>query len=343
MNLIELYVNEVGRHLPQKNRSDIEAEIRSVLQDMLDERVKQTGQAVNDDMILDILREYGSPEKVAASYQGERHLIGPRLYPTFEKVLFTIWPITVILALVGMGISLSLSHSTARDVIGIISESFWSMIGSVISTLGILVLIFAILERTVPEFQLKTRDVKEWDPRSLKKVSPPDQVKPVELLVEIFFAGLAIMIFNFFPEVIGFTPSLNSVVETGTWQTVVFTSLLSETFLKYIPFLTGIWGLTILLNGILIQRGHWDRWSRLFSVCIHAMGIVIAIFMLSGPSLVADNLFLFQSEGTTILGTLIDQIIRVGLGLSILFGGLDMIKMLLGLVRGRISPALGIK
>ncbi len=41
MNLIDIYVSEVGRQLNQKNRSDIEAEIRSTLQDMLDENVQE--------------------------------------------------------------------------------------------------------------------------------------------------------------------------------------------------------------------------------------------------------------------------------------------------------------
>ena len=30
MSLIDRYIAEVGRHLPEKNRSDIEAEIRAV-------------------------------------------------------------------------------------------------------------------------------------------------------------------------------------------------------------------------------------------------------------------------------------------------------------------------
>ena len=38
MKLIESYVAEVGKHLPRKNRLDIEAELRSTLEDMLEDR-----------------------------------------------------------------------------------------------------------------------------------------------------------------------------------------------------------------------------------------------------------------------------------------------------------------
>jgi hypothetical protein len=38
MSLIDRYIAEVGRHLPEKDRSDIENEIRTMVDDMIDER-----------------------------------------------------------------------------------------------------------------------------------------------------------------------------------------------------------------------------------------------------------------------------------------------------------------
>ena len=85
MNLIDKYIAEVGKHLPRKNRADIEAEIRSTLEDMLEERKQATGE-VEDKAVIELLKEYGAPRDVAASYTGPRYLIGPRVYPTFELV-----------------------------------------------------------------------------------------------------------------------------------------------------------------------------------------------------------------------------------------------------------------
>src|SRR5258706_14658181 len=87
MNLLDRYVTEVGNHLPRKGRADIEAEIRSTLQDMLDDRSQATGQPIDEAMMGAVLKEYGAPTKVAATYQTPRYLIGPRLYPIFELVL----------------------------------------------------------------------------------------------------------------------------------------------------------------------------------------------------------------------------------------------------------------
>ena len=128
MNLMELYISEVGRRLPKKTRADIEAEIRSALQDLLDERSRAAGKPADEEMVLAVVKEYGDPEKVAASYEGERYLIGPQLYPTFIKVVFTVLPITVILALIGLGISLSITHSTAVDWIQLIAQTIGNLI-----------------------------------------------------------------------------------------------------------------------------------------------------------------------------------------------------------------------
>src|SRR5512147_1988535 len=86
MNLIDKYIAEVGKHLPRKNRADIEAEIRSTLEDMLEEWSQGKGSA-DEAMVLEILKEYGSPREVAAKYKTHQYLIGPRLFPTFEMVL----------------------------------------------------------------------------------------------------------------------------------------------------------------------------------------------------------------------------------------------------------------
>src|SRR5687768_7406766 len=96
MNLIDKYIAEVGKHLPRQQRRDIEAEIRSTLEDMLEERKQAQGTA-DDTMVIELLKEYGAPRKVAESYTGPRYLIGPRMYPIFELVTRIV--VTVLFAL----------------------------------------------------------------------------------------------------------------------------------------------------------------------------------------------------------------------------------------------------
>lgn len=115
MNLIDIYITEVGKYLPQKSRHDIQEEIRSALQDMVDDRSQQTGRPVDEDLTVEVLREFGSPEKVAASYLPERYLVGPRLFPAFLKTAQIVLPIIGILALIGLGFSLGKANLSFQN------------------------------------------------------------------------------------------------------------------------------------------------------------------------------------------------------------------------------------
>ena len=113
MNLIERYTAEVGKHLPRKMRADIETEIRSTLEDMLEERSQKAGRPTDDEMVKDLLKEYGAPDKVAATYLPERYLIGPKLFPIFTLVLKIVFSVLTALALIGFGIHFGQSEMTA--------------------------------------------------------------------------------------------------------------------------------------------------------------------------------------------------------------------------------------
>ena len=343
-NLIDIYVSEVGRRLPRKTRADIEAEIRSILQDMLEERSQKTGKPVDEEMTLDVLKAYGAPEKVASTYLGDRYLIGPRLYPIFMLVLRVVLMVTGILAAIGLGVAVYQTTLTSLNAFETILKAIANFATSVMIALGNIVLIFAILEWALFRAGAKV-DVKglpkekEWDPRSLIKVSTPNQVKMGETIVEIVGCFAAIVIFNFYPQIIGFSPSLNSVFENGNWSSVTFAPLLSEAFFYYVPFLTLVWASTIILNIVLLRMGHWTTLTRVFVIGLKVINILIAGAMLAGPSLIAATTgaltnALGDAEAARILMTMITQGVRVVLWLAIIGGSIDVIRMIYRTIAG---------
>lgn len=346
MNLIDIYLSEVGRYLPWKGRADIQAELRSTLEDLVEERARQSGQAAdNEDLILQVLEEYGDPEKVARSYRGEQYLIGPRLYPVFEKIIWIVLPIMLVLSLIGSAVSLTGLQVEARELPAVIGAVLGNLIGAVITTVGSIAVIFAILERFVPEFRPKPEE-KAWEARSLLKVSPPDRVKPVELIVEIFLIIVGLVIFNFFPQLINIGYSNNGswwiglvAVNAGhAWER----SLLSEAFFRYLPYLNLLWGATIVFDVLLLQRGRWEVWSRWSLIGLKALGIVLAAVMLAGPSLIGVTVeslraagFPADEEAIRSLVIIMNQGVRLALILAILFNGLDVVQAMLRLFRDR--------
>ena len=68
MDLIDRYIEEVGRFLPRKIRSDVQRELRSTLEDSLESRLANGRDDDAETTQLALLTELGHPEELAASY-----------------------------------------------------------------------------------------------------------------------------------------------------------------------------------------------------------------------------------------------------------------------------------
>src|SRR5262245_30812836 len=86
MDLIDRYVVEVARHLPAKDAEDVAKELRSLLGDAVEARAARTGRPNDEALAVEVLREFGEPEVVAARYRVPKHLIGPDWYSIFKSV-----------------------------------------------------------------------------------------------------------------------------------------------------------------------------------------------------------------------------------------------------------------
>ena len=345
MNLIDTYIAEVGRHLPRKNRRDIEAEIRSALQDLLDERKQETGKPIGDEMIFEVLNEYGDPEKVAASYEPERYLIGPRLYPAYVKVLQIVLPISAVLSLLGLGISLGQIPLSVENIFETIFTSLAEFLATLISAVGSITILFAILQWTLPDFKERPR---RWDPRSLLKVKSPDTIKTGSVVTDIIFTALAILLFNFFPQLVNIGYYSNGQWWVGFLVTnpsqILTTTLLSDAFFTYLPTLDILWGLTIALSVILLSLGSWQGWIRWFALALRIMAIGLAATMLAGPSLIAVTTESLLASGfpdplaAKILVNFLQQGAVVGLVVTIIFNCVESAKLILRLTGKNLPP-----
>lgn len=343
MNLLDTYISQVGKHLPAKSRADIEAEIRSVLEDMLEERSKAVGRPIDDGMTLEVLKEYGDPEGVAASYLPERYLIGPRLFPVFLMVVRIVLPIMGVLALIGLGVSLGRVELSVAGFVMTIVQAVAEFFNAMIAALGTLVLIFAVIERFAPNARQFSP---EWDPRSLLKVSPPDQIKMAEPIVEIVFTVAALLIFNLYPQLIGigYIDSANYWFGIGTesapgWR---FIPLLSDAFFRYLPFFNVLWCLQIVLDALLLRDKQWSLPTRWFQIALKAGSIGVAAAMLAGPSIIGVTAQTLAGNGpmpvetAELLVTLMQQFVKVALVLAIIGSAVEIVKHLIRVLKQQV-------
>jgi hypothetical protein len=352
MSLIDRYIAELGKHLPMKNRTDIQKEIRSTLEDMLQDRCQKTGSEASEQMIVELLKEYGNPEDVAFSYLPERTLIGPQLYPIFSLVCWIALSVLAAVLLITMGIGLFTTHLTAMEMLKGVGNLILELASSLIAAFGWIVVTFIILERVfglkevrvkvkgkileqIPGIQLETPEEKAaWDPRDLPQVEDVEKFSFPGLVAEIVFTVIAMVMFNFFPQVIGFGFLLNN-----NWT---FLQLLSESFFRYMPYINGLWGLQIILNLILLRQGRWQIPTRWLRFGLTVLGIALAAMMLAGPDLVVSNVEAIQAAGAQFSAdaarilTLIPRLLsKVVLAIIILTNGIDLLKSLLREVTGK--------
>ena len=277
MNLIDKYIAEVGKHLPRKQRVDIEAEIRSTLEDMLEERKQADGQ-ISEEQVVGLLKEYGAPREVAESYTGPRYLIGPRVFPIFELVTRIVLIVLFAIALAGLGLSLAGSSLTEPEFLKRIGESALDLLGGLITVFGNLVLAFAILERVLPAKQFEEEE--EWDPAELAREPDPDRVKFGEQIFETFFLIVFLVLFNLYPGAIGI-----GFFNENDW--VFISPILTEAFFSYLPWLNILILLQLGFNIFLLRSGWWNNGLRVANIALELAGIALAVAMLRGPELAA--------------------------------------------------------
>ncbi|MFZ0531958.1 MAG: hypothetical protein WAM09_02170 [Anaerolineales bacterium] len=300
--IIDRYLAAVSEILPTKLRKDTVTEIRSLIQDALDERSKTEGRAPDDEMMVAVLKQFGPPESIVAPYLPERYLIGPSMFPTFILVLRIALPIIAVLSLVGFWIGYNQAVSiTGVELMTNLVKSLGNALSAVVQSFGNIVLIFAILQWVLPEFKTKA---KEWDPRNLKAISQPDKIKRGELIVEIVFSLVGLIIFTFYLDRVGIYNNIN-----GLWT---FTPILTTAFNAYIPWLDLFWVLTILLDALVLRKGSWNIGSRLFSILMSAFSIAIAAsFMTHIQYLYTLKGAMGQLGAEGILQSLVNQILIV--------------------------------
>lgn len=288
MKLIDRYIANVGRHLPQKSRTDIEKEIRSTLEDMLEDRSAQTNKPVDEEMTVQVLKEFGHPRKVAASYMPDRYLIGPQLYPYFIMVIKWALLVAFGVGLIRLSIGVIQAGPTVDAIVRSIVDSFLSMGGIAITALGNVTLIFAIIERALPDLKELSLD---WDPRSLPEEAPTqsEAVNVPETVTEIVFTLIGVLIFNFYPQILGM-----GFMQNGEW---VFIPLLSAAFFQYLPWINLLSGLEIVKGFVLLRQERWQPVTYWFSVVIDILQIGMLYAIATGPSVVGLTAANLQAAG----------------------------------------------
>ena len=290
MELIELYIQEVIRRLPEKNRADIALELQSTIEDMLPE--DHTEQDVKA-----VLLKLGDPVTLASGYRDRpMHLIGPRYYDVYISLLKMILPIAAVIsliALVGDNPFRETGITVMEAILKIIGKGISGIISTGIQVFFWLTLSFAILERldTSKDQSPVTKDLKPWTPENLKDIPNISKIKAVPM-IEVFASLLGLSVFAalYFNaanllgvyekrngSLIFVTPSFNQDVLNSYWLLVSCVIIMGALLAIYKLFL-----------------GRWTLKLAFFHAIYQLLYTLTFIIIISNPDLLNPEFLAYQ-------------------------------------------------
>jgi len=342
MELVERYVYAVGRHLPRKMRADVEPELHSLLLDSVESRSEESGQPATDELIAEVLKEFGPPRKMATSYMPQpQYVVGPQLFPVYLLVLTIVACVLAAMQAFGFMVAVAGVPLFSAEAGRLFGSGLLNLGASLLSAIGSITLTFYILERVIPHASLE-EDV-EWDPTKLPasvrvndRISVPGQVVTICIML-----GLLIL-FNFFPQVIGVYNYSN-----GEWT---FSPMLAPTFRHFMPWFNVAWLGTLAMSVWLLVRGRWEPAMRWADLAREIFSAIVLLMVATGPSLVgagagisANDLIQALGNAAEAVATGVDMSIRTACGIAFVVVCVGALAKLLQLVRAPGKPLVEFK
>jgi hypothetical protein len=270
-DLVERYIHEVGRYLPQKERADIQAELRSQIQDQLEDRF---GGAASEADVAAVLTELGDPRRMAASYGSAQYLVGPALYPAMMLVLRRGWvlipPIVVIVRVLA-----TLLDEAPRGLVELLVETALGAAQATFIFSAIVVLIFAIIERSGEDLDALTGKEKAFDPLALPEVNDPAAVDRFDAVFNAALGAFVALALLYFLQVGGLTLRVN-LADPGEVTPVP------------VPWLVALIAITaaqVVLYLVALLRNRWSGGLYLAHLALEIAGAIAAYFVILQPAL----------------------------------------------------------
>lgn len=271
-DLTDRYVGATLRSIPEKQKRDIEAELRASIEDAIEVRMA----AGEDTRTAErtVLQTLGDPDRLAAGYtEHPGHLIGPEHFFVYKRLLavlmITVVPIvTAIVAilqvLAGADIGSVFAQAVRIAISLVLHIAFWTTLA------------FAVIERSGG----KDRTA-EWSVDGLPALPGVGSVKPGETIASIAFLVFVI-------AAIIFSRNVSPVAaDDGTAITVFDPEMWSFWF----PYFVAVLTFEIIFEAVKYRVGRWTWPLASANLALNALFAVPAIYLLKTEQLFNPEFF----------------------------------------------------
>lgn len=321
MRMIELYIQEVTRRLPEKSREDIALELRSTIEDMLPDNYTEKE-------VKSVLEKMGNPAILASGYLDRpMHLIGPRYFDIYINLLKMILPIAAVISLISFIADTIISYSGEEAVLNIILNAvgfgIWRILSTGVQVFFWLTVVFAIIERTDHRKSQTplTACFKEWTPEDLNNIPyiPKEKAIPkVDVFLGLIWTAIwASVYFN--------SASLLGVYKKGSnGLEFVMPTFNQDVLYSYWPLVIMVIGLEIAVASYKLLKGEWTRKIAALNTVMHGVSSIVFIFIISNNQLFNPSFVTYMTDLFSITGDFGTWIFWGAIFTFLLFAAIDI-------------------
>lgn len=296
-DMIERYIYDVTRRLPENQRDDIKKELWTLIEDTLYDKAGE--EAPTDEDLHQVLEDLGNPADFARKYRGgEKYLIGGEYYDSYCYIL------KIVLLCAGVGLLISVVVSALVNSVhadNMISYFANEMIN--IGTIpGILVNIFAWITIgfiVIEQYQIKfDMGIGSWTPEKLPQMPNKKAViNRTDTVVGLVFNVLCGSLLCFAPHLIGAW-----IKDGDIMRTIPVFNL--EIWSSIMPLFAITFMLAILGEVIKLLVGRYNRTVVITSIFTDLIAFIITVVIFKGYN-IWNPAFVLQLE--KILGRTFDS------------------------------------
>lgn len=270
MELLERYLQAVGRYLPAKGREDTLAELRANLLAEMEEREEQAGRPLSEDEVAEVLRRHGHPSVVAARYQPGRSLIGPEVFPYYWFTICRALPWVIAAVVVSRAVELIYLPPQPH----VIATSIGRLFSTLFSYFSLMTLCFALVDLIRQHYPQKVCLYANWDPRKLAKVEPKEKSGlPKNPIADLIFSAL----FTVWLLAVPRHPFL--LFGPGAWYIQSLSLSLAPVWHRFYWAVVALNCLQLVFKAIALSSAAqpWRRWMKIVE---QVFGIAILLTLL---------------------------------------------------------------
>jgi hypothetical protein len=282
MKIIDRYVFGVTRNLPQKQREDIEKELRTLIEDMMSEYDNLESEEKKAEQVL---LELGDPNILAEKYSDrKRYLIGPQNFDNYILVLKIV--LGSILLAVSVGYVLyQIFSANEINIFNNIINYLGSLMDAALQGLVWVTGIFAILEYKGVKTDKDNLKGDTWRISDLPEIPENKAViSKTESVVSIIFSTIFVIVLYFAPQYFGVY-----ILDKSSGYTIIpFFNI--EVLNGYKILIFAVF-LTILTKEILkIIAGRWSLKLSLSVAALNIAGLLIMVTIFLNAGIFNNNL-----------------------------------------------------